>query len=235
MPLSSVLGASSVIRPGVCTSTTRPSVPYTGQLIYETDTNKLSVWNGSSWIYIADSDAPAGLEMVSPSSVVGSGVTLSDGKVSFTSASTVSVNGCFSSAYSNYRIVINAQWGASSDSLRIRMRVGGSDNSSAYYTHGIYTSHTGGPTRLYEANQSVGYIGWVANISYNIMLEIHNPFAAEYTGWVGQANGIGTSTATVGTLWGMHQTQTSFDGFTIFPPSGSITGSVRIYGYRESI
>ena len=49
MPFSSVLGASSVIKPGVVTSTTRPSAPYEGQVIFETDTDKTMVWNGSSW------------------------------------------------------------------------------------------------------------------------------------------------------------------------------------------
>ena len=53
MPFSSVLGASSVIRPGVCTSTTRPSVPYEGQLIYETDTDRVAAYNGSAWVYTA--------------------------------------------------------------------------------------------------------------------------------------------------------------------------------------
>jgi hypothetical protein len=33
----------------------------------------------------------------------------------------------------------------------------------------------------------------------------------------------------------MQNSATSFDGFTIFPPSSTITGSVRIYAYRESI
>jgi len=51
MPFSSVLGASSVIKPGVCTSTTRPSVPYEGQLIYETDTDRVAAYNGSAWVY----------------------------------------------------------------------------------------------------------------------------------------------------------------------------------------
>lgn len=36
-------------RPGVCTSTTRPSAPYEGMMIYETDTDKVLVWNGSAW------------------------------------------------------------------------------------------------------------------------------------------------------------------------------------------
>jgi len=238
MPLSSVVGAQSIVRPGVCTSTTRPASPYDGQVIYETDTDKIVVWDGSSWVYKTNATAPTDTSMASmiaPTSVAGTGVTLSGGKVSFTSASTVSVNGCFSSAYSNYRLVINARYGTSSDTLRLRMRSNGTDNSSAYYTHSIYTTHSGGPSRAYDANISNGYIGWVADISYNIMMDMHNPFAVDYTSWTSQANGIGTGTAVVGTLWGMHYAQTSFDGFTIFPPSSTVTGTLRIYGYRESL
>jgi hypothetical protein len=50
MGISQQIGASSLIKPGVCTSTTRPASPYTGQVIYETDTNLQYSWNGSSWI-----------------------------------------------------------------------------------------------------------------------------------------------------------------------------------------
>ena len=39
------------LRPGVCTSTTRPGSPYDGQLIYETDTNRVAVYDTSSWVY----------------------------------------------------------------------------------------------------------------------------------------------------------------------------------------
>jgi hypothetical protein len=49
MPLSSVVGAQSIIKPGVCTSSTRPAVPFEGQMIYETDTDKVLVWNGTAW------------------------------------------------------------------------------------------------------------------------------------------------------------------------------------------
>jgi hypothetical protein len=41
---------STGLRPGVCTSTTRPSAPYEGQHIYETDTDIEYVWNGSAWV-----------------------------------------------------------------------------------------------------------------------------------------------------------------------------------------
>jgi hypothetical protein len=226
------------LKPGVCTSSNRPANPYDGMMIYETDTDKVAVYDGSSWVYKTNATAPVDTSMavmINPTSVAGTGVSLSGGKVSFTSASTVSVNGCFSSAYTNYRVVINAKYGSTSESLRLRMRTSGTDNSAGYYTHAIYTTHSGGPSRNYDANQSVGYIGWVADLTYNIMLEFSNPFASDYTGWVAQANGIGNQTAVVGTLWGFHNAQTSYDGFTIFPASSTVTGSLRVYGYRESI
>ena len=44
----SAFGASG-IKPGVCTSTTRPTSPYTGQIIFETDTAQLRYWDGTIW------------------------------------------------------------------------------------------------------------------------------------------------------------------------------------------
>jgi len=41
------------LKTGVCTSTTRPSGPYEGQMIYETDTDMIAVWNGTAWRYIS--------------------------------------------------------------------------------------------------------------------------------------------------------------------------------------
>lgn len=34
----------------VCTSTTRPSSPYSGQIVFETDTQMFAFWSGSAWI-----------------------------------------------------------------------------------------------------------------------------------------------------------------------------------------
>jgi len=38
------------LRPGVCTSSTRPASPYDGQVIYETDTDFMLVYNGTAWV-----------------------------------------------------------------------------------------------------------------------------------------------------------------------------------------
>jgi hypothetical protein len=50
MPISSFSAPSAIAKPGVCTSSTRPASPYEGQFIYETDTDKTFVWNGSAWV-----------------------------------------------------------------------------------------------------------------------------------------------------------------------------------------
>ncbi len=46
----SISSKAAGFKPGVCTSTTRPSAPYEGQMIYETDTDRILVYNGSSWV-----------------------------------------------------------------------------------------------------------------------------------------------------------------------------------------
>lgn len=65
MPLSSVLGAQSLVRPGVCTSSTRPASPFEGQVIYETDTDKVLAYNGSAWEEYRKAGAGQVLQVVS--------------------------------------------------------------------------------------------------------------------------------------------------------------------------
>ena len=53
MGISSV---SSNLRPGICTSSTRPTTPYEGQVIYETDTDRVLVWDASSWVGVTKNE-----------------------------------------------------------------------------------------------------------------------------------------------------------------------------------
>lgn len=46
----SVSNLSTGMRPGVCLSTSRPTAPYEGQMIYETDTDLVYLWNGTGWV-----------------------------------------------------------------------------------------------------------------------------------------------------------------------------------------
>ena len=49
MGLDSAYGIGS-LKPGVCTTATRPASPFTGQTIYDTTTATTLVWNGTAWV-----------------------------------------------------------------------------------------------------------------------------------------------------------------------------------------
>jgi C1q domain len=51
-----ISATSQGLKPGVCISTNRPSNPYDGMVIYETDTDLVRVWNGSAWKSIASTN-----------------------------------------------------------------------------------------------------------------------------------------------------------------------------------
>ena len=64
MGLDNIYGLGS-LRPGVCTSTSRPASPFEGQTIYETDTDRLATWDGSAWIAYVRQTAGKVLQVVS--------------------------------------------------------------------------------------------------------------------------------------------------------------------------
>jgi hypothetical protein len=72
MAIDAALGRLG-IRPGVCTSSTRPANPFEGQVIYETDTNNIRFWSGSAWesnkggiIYYDDGSSQQWVEFGAP-------------------------------------------------------------------------------------------------------------------------------------------------------------------------
>jgi hypothetical protein len=46
------------LKPGVVTSSNRPANPYDGMMIYETDTDKVAVYDSSAWVYKTGTAAP---------------------------------------------------------------------------------------------------------------------------------------------------------------------------------
>lgn len=65
------------LKPGVCTSTSRPTSPFDGMMIYETDTNLVRIWNGTAWKTLAYSDYTNGTLLQVVSSTYSTAVTSS--------------------------------------------------------------------------------------------------------------------------------------------------------------
>ena len=91
MGITQQIGASSLIKPGVCTSSTRPASPFEGQMIYETDTDLVLVWSGSAWVEIASmlTKAPRGIMAFTEST--SSDATITSEEVQITGASFTAV------------------------------------------------------------------------------------------------------------------------------------------------
>jgi hypothetical protein len=152
----------------------------------------------------------------------------------FSAVASVSVNSCFTSAYDNYRVVVNVVSSANVD-LQMRMRVAAADHSAAgyYYAHyGIRTDTAAAVNKNgNNANQWVLSTPWTGYYNH-VAMDVLSPALTRATGFTLSSSGVSTADAT----WsggGILNTSTAYDGFSLFPSSGTITGTVRVYGYQN--
>jgi hypothetical protein len=241
MGIDSGYGIGS-LKTGVCTSTTRPAVPFEGQTIYETDTDLVKAYNGASWVTIGP--AASGLVPIAPTSVTvgsGTGTASTNGTVTFTGATTVLLNGIFSSTYTNYRIVFQAYGVSNANNLRARISLAGTVATAGQYTAGFeavdYSSaaawtYIGGGGSVHAA------MGWLENgatTASALAFDIYNPAVAVKTWWNGFTTGANAGTANSGGIvMGQHEATTAYDGWQFFNSAGTnMTGTVSVYGYAK--
>jgi hypothetical protein len=150
----------------------------------------------------------------------------------FSAVASQSINDVFSATYDNYRIVLKVASSAGSD-IRLRWRVGGSDNSTAssYFTQRSQfdgTTFNGARTNDTFALFGISDAGLVSSIS----ADIQSPFLTEQTLFTNLTARTGGNTISW-VLSGHHNQSTSYDGFSFFPTSGTITGQISVFGYRK--
>ena len=221
MPFSSVLGASTLTKPGVATSATRPANPFNGQVLYETDTAKIVSWNGSAWVYTA-----------------ASGLVYLDG-ASFSAQTSFSTAAIFTALYDNYKIIVNITAASVHGAIiQWRLRSGGSDNTTTDYLSAYTGTRTN--TVAIEGIITDGLsFGRTAGMSDTVgaagAFDILAPFLTAKTRMVGTIFGT-TSGGNLAAYSGgiTFNATTSFDAATFFPASGNFTGSYKVYGISNS-
>ena len=214
-----VSNLSTGLRQGVCLSTSRPTVPYEGQMIYETDTDLTFVYGGSAWQQVAGGTAVgnSGLVYVK-SQTIGSAV------------SSVTVTGAFSTDYDNYLVQLSG--GAATGDANLRITLG--STATGYYAGGIYVGYTG--ATVFGTNTNNGTfidIGYGSTNALSGRGEIESPFLAKRT--VFRTTPVSTSTSyPMGVFGGYLNDATSYTAFTITASSGTMTGgTITVYGYRK--
>lgn len=149
--------------------------------------------------------------------------------VAFSGNTSVSVTSAFSSAYKNYRIVINPKVATTRQYLYLQM----TGTNTDYYWGTAGWRATG---VAYNANSNNTLPGFMATFcdlddrNYST-LDIGNPQVAALTTLSGTFCG-GDSTSTLGgTTNGFLNNTTQYTGFTLIA-SNNISGTVSVYGYR---
>jgi hypothetical protein len=180
--------------------------------------------------------ASGGLVQVVPTSVAvgsGSGSVDANGAVTFTGASSISLNGCFTSTYDNYRVFINLDSTSSGTTSNLRFRASGTDNSSSNYAYvhryltTVNTTYTQG-----NANTTTLFrIGFSDGGQDMAVIDIFNPMKSLRTGYQSYFNGKDGANFNTERNSGQMTVTTAYDGFTYI--QNSMAGTIRVYGYKN--
>jgi hypothetical protein len=190
-----------------------------GMVSYLTDTDKVEAYNGTNWVSVAPTTSQ-GLTLINTTS--------------FSGVASQSISDVFSATYTNYKILFYGN-ASGFTGLTLRYRVSGSDATGANYTRvRIYISDSFNPTKEKEQAQTSHNLGplWAGHTS--LTMDVFNPFATQRTqfqsiNWTWNDNSTWDQT----TQSGIFDNATSYTGFTIYPVSGTMTGTVSVYGYNK--
>lgn len=174
-----------------------------------------------------------GLAPATPTSIANSGGTasLSGNTVTFTGVTSVSLNGCFTADYDNYRVLIRTTATSTTNQLGARFRLSGTDATTAYSYVEIYADIGGTPAALSGSNVGFFNATYMSNTTDSSVkaLDILRPFVAQQT----VVTGTGLSTTAASTISARHATATAYDGMTIYTSTGAFSGTVSVYAYKK--
>jgi hypothetical protein len=174
-------------------------------------------------------------ELIKPTSIANSGGSASigtNGQVTFSGVTSVSLNGVFSADFDNYVVSVRAVLASGGTGLSIRYRVAGSDASGANYTR--QNLDAGGTAVTASRNSSetstrIGFVSATQRDGTNVY--IYGPYLAQPTA-TRCTSVSGSSSAYLYDVASTHSLSTSYDGLTVLTSSSSITGALQVYGLR---
>jgi len=212
------IGQAAVLAP-IKYQTSQPSSPATGDIWIDSDDEVPSV---DSTLYYRWTK------------------TMSGGETSLSGTDNNSLalfDNVFSATYDNYVLVMNLLSSAN-ETIRLRYRVSGADNTTSNYVHHIQFLSTG--SSAYSASVGTASSAFITSSdgtssTKSVNLNVFEPFLTDYTSMIGLQNfssASGNNPYIGGVVQGAFVGTTSFTGFSVFPGSGTITGTIKVYGYK---
>jgi hypothetical protein len=144
----------------------------------------------------------------------------------------------FTSTFKHYRIIgaFTANATGSSQTVTMRLRAAGTDNTSSNYQTANLRGSTaiGGATASSSLTTSFLLVpGMTAPNRVSFSLDIYNPQATDYTGISGTVAALQNDADMFAILpTGVMTVTTSYDAATFIISSGGFTGAYSVYGYE---
>ena len=162
----------------------------------------------------------------------GTSATLTNGQVTFTAVTSLSLNGVFTAGFDNYVISIR-HVGSSYDGVRMRLRAAGSDASGSDYTRQELQANGSSVSanRLGSLNIAPTFSTSSTQRSGTTVM-MYGPALAQPTA-SRTIEALGESGGYIYDIAWTHSLSTAYDGVTIFPASANITGALQVYGVRS--
>ena len=138
--------------------------------------------------------------------------------------------------YTNYKVIFNLSLSAATY-IGTRFRVSGSDNSSSQYVYsGPALTSGNGVENAWSNGLTTSFLEMV-RVSVDTTggtFDFQDPFETKNTLVTGLSIWNRSSTL-INSLsyFGVLKNTTSYDGFTFFPNTGTMTGTVSVYGYNK--
>jgi hypothetical protein len=203
-----------------------------GQFAYIEATDTTQYYNGSAWVAVGVTPMA---RVITPTSVaVGSGSATinAGGSVTWTGASSVSLNGVFSSSYTNYLAIVNLTATSTEQNFSMRLRAAGTDTSSSTYRrYRIALTSGASGTQTTTTSMEIGGFNSTYITGSGFQMTFYGPNVANRTAFQSisqQADSNNDQSVQIAT--GSQSDSTQFDGFTLFV-GGTFAGTVTVYGY----
>lgn len=150
----------------------------------------------------------------------------------YSSATTVTLDNAFTSAYERYRIVVR-QTHSTTLTPSIRFRVAGTPTTTNYAFQFNQSSATTVTAGRNTAQSSLDVLGGPTAGPVFAWYDVYGIGMATTTVMLGQATAIYSGNLTVNSYAVAHQASTAFDGIEINASTGTITGDLWVYGYKD--
>jgi hypothetical protein len=222
MGISNTIPSSRLIQPGVVANTAaRPTSPFTGQAIYQVDTNQMLLWNGTAWV-IPNTPAqnPTGLELITTNS--------------FTASTAFDITG-FSSTYTNYQVQITTRRVdvVGMGTFNANLRNGASNIITGYYQAMNYASYLGTEGVAWTRNNSTNWIWGNSDSAAPTAIWSYDMYALSGGSLTFTGGGFSVGEAVAYAGGGTCNNAGAFDRVRIAFDYGTHTGSWSLYGYRK--